>query len=215
MLFKKSSNVKKNFPITNEKLITSINAFKKKLDKNFFATTSIKYSTNIQGLVINVHCNYNLSEIVTYLSNGTWGNIFENQTPTPFVKAFNELEKQNIPYAIDIEEFNIHFNDTTVVINRIYKKSIPDQLENILTQLANHYIYYTKGHTEMPYEIYIPIFEENLFTNKLTTLNTENTKEGYYKFWCLYFSYMEDEATIYDLEKHVDLNNAPLFMVNS
>jgi len=220
MLSKKPSLPEKTNQKSDKRQAKNLAIFKKSLEKNFFAEVVIQNklvaNTKVENLIINIHCNYNLSEIVTYVSNGTWGNIHENEKPTPFIKAFNKLQNNNNKYTIDIEEFLIHFNDTTIIINKIYDNSIPDQLENILTQLANHYIYYTKGYTDIPYEIYIPIFEENIFIDNsiiLDTKRTINTKEDFFNYWSLYFSYMDD-AVVYDLKKRVDIN-ASLCMLYS
>ncbi len=219
MLPKKNSPQNNLYKIYGEKLASSLIVFKKKLEKNFFAEVTIQDSSSkndIESIIVDIHCNYKLSEIVTYIDNGSWGNIYENERPTPFIKAFSELQEKNNTCKVDIEEFIIHFNDTCIIINKIYDYSIPEQLENILTQLANHYTYYTKGHTEMPYEIYIPVFEENIFVNSSTILDTKvaiNTKDDYFKYWALYFTYMED-AVIYDLDRKLDIN-ASLFMINS
>ncbi len=221
MLPKKTSPLNNLNKIYGVKLASSLVIFKKNLEKNFFAEVIIQESfskkNNLENIIIDIHCNYNLSEILSYINNGSWGNIHENEKPTPFIKAFNELQEKNNTYKIDIEEFTIHFNDTSIIINKIYDYSIPEQLENIINQLANHYTYYTKGHTEMPYEIFIPVFEENIFVDSSTILDTKvsiNTKDDYFKYWALYFTHT-DEAVIYDLNKKIDLTKSYLFMINS
>jgi hypothetical protein len=102
---------------------------------------------------------------------------------------------------LDISELTINLMDTTILVSKIYQQSISDQLENITAALFDHNIYYTKGLTETPFEIFIPVFEEDTLecNAKLENIVTNNNNDhDYFDFWGVYYD-LNSEAAIYDL----------------
>jgi hypothetical protein len=76
-------------------------------------------------------------------------------------------------------------------------------------------VYFTKKFTETPYEIYIPVFEEDHFENDTKLKNIRignNNKKDYFEYWGLYFD-SEKDAVIYDL-KNKSIIFGDLFMLN-
>src|SRR3546814_10744827 len=94
--------------------------------------------------------------------------------------------------------------------------SIPMHWDAIISEMGSHFVYFTKGLTEMPFEIYLPVFigttNENIPT--LLTISTEETynQKDYFRYWGLYFESQED-AVIYDLESK-SIIEGDLFMLN-
>ncbi|QLG43822.1 hypothetical protein [Costertonia aggregata] len=191
--------------------------FIKSLEKHLFSNVvvrSVPKNDDVVHLVIEAHCNFELSETVAHINNGIWGNTFDLKNTSFFLKALTDLRSKNIQ-SIDIDEFTILLEDTSLIINKIYEQSIPDQLENILQELANNYIYLTKGETEVPFEIYVPVFEENIIESDATLIKIEtdtNKKVDYFSFWGLYF-YSQEDAVIYDLANK-SIVYADLYMLN-
>uniref|UniRef100_UPI003D33B9C9 hypothetical protein n=1 Tax=Maribacter flavus TaxID=1658664 RepID=UPI003D33B9C9 len=76
---------------------------------------------------------------------------------TNFVLAqcFNVLFEENKELQIDIQEFTLYLMDTNVIIKNIYRHSIPEQFNNIITGIAEHYASIAKRLTEQPEEIFI------------------------------------------------------------
>ncbi len=88
------------------------------------------------------------------------------------------------------------------MIKNIFKNSIQDQLNLILQSIAAHYVHFTKKLTETPYEIYIPVFEEDLFENNTQIRDiriSNNQPKDYFNYWGLYFE-SEEDALIYKLK---------------
>ncbi len=197
------------------KKIEGLDSFENNLEKHFFSQASIRdYSSESTSakLVLELKCNFNLTEMLHHLTLGTWGS-FESKKLS-FGHLLENLRKKNNRH-IEIEEFSIFLKDTSIIINRIYDDSVPVQLEAILQSMSKNYVHFTKGLTEIPYEIYVPVFEENLLENDTTLMNIKsgnNDVHDYFKYWGLYF-YTEDDPLIYDL-KNTSIISGELQMLN-
>lgn len=195
--------------------IDGLESFKNNLEKHFFCQVIIRdYSVNSTHakLVLELNCNFGLTEMLRHLNLGTWGNFSSENLC--FSQLLKELREQN-DFPIQIEEFSLYLKDTSIVINKIFEESIPEQLEAILNSVSENYVHFTKGLSEIPYEIYVPVFEECLFEKDSTLTNIKsgnNNVQDYYKYWGLYF-YSEDDVLIYDL-KNTAIVSGELQMLN-
>ena len=184
------------------KNIEGLDCFKNNLEKYFFSEVIVRdYASEATSakLVLELNCNFGLTEMLHHLNMGTWGNFESKELAFP--RLLETLRKSN-DVAIEIEEFSIFLKDTSIIINKIYDESIPEQLGPILRSISENFVHFTKGLTEVPYEIYAPVFEENLLENDATLKNIKsgnNKVKDYFKYWGLYF-YNEDDALIYDLK---------------
>ncbi|MDL5513837.1 hypothetical protein QSE00_18590 [Arenibacter sp. M-2] len=187
--------------------IIGLEAFRRSLEKHFFAEVSIgNYGPKEESanLIIDLRCNLSLDEALFYINkpspcNGPPKKSDEEKTIL-FLLAYSELKELN-GITIDISELTISLTDTTILISKIYDQSIVDQLENIFTELINHKVYYTKGLSETPFEVFIPVFEEDTLESdaKLKNIVSDNnTTNDYFGFWGMYYDQTE-EAGIYDL----------------
>lgn len=197
--------------------LKGMEVFSRSLEKEYFAKVKIRNCcTEISesdqfnkppSLVIEMECNFNLVETLYYLEHGNWG---EAATPlstrgtlnTAFNKALITFRESN-SMEIDVEELSLQLKDTVIVIKKLYAQSIGEQLGQILQTLAAHYVHLTRGLTETPYEIYLPVFEEEIpsshaLLGKLK--KTANSAMDYFGYWALYFDSVPD-ARIYDLER--------------
>ena len=166
----------------------------------------------IAKLSIELDCNLCLLETLYQFNNGVWGNFEPNKSV--FEDAL-QLIRNNNKIPIEVSELSIFLEDTSIIINRIYPESIPTQLENILSELGRHYVHFTKGLAETPFEIYVPVFEENTNENNFTLSKIaqgNNNQKDYFAFWGLYFD-SEEDAVIYDLE-HTSFVPGELYMLN-
>ena len=191
-------------------------SFANSLEKLFFADATILNYTNKDektNLAIELNCNISLVEMLFHFNKGTWGNFKPGRTS--FIKLLNNLVKES-GSKVDIEEFTFFLKDTAIIINKIYDNSVPEQLDKIISEICKHYVHFSKGLTETPYEIYVPVFEEeNNEGNEILIQNIEadnNTKKDYFQYWGLYFE-SEDDAVIYDL-KSSTIEHGDLFMLN-
>jgi hypothetical protein len=112
------------------------------------------------------------------------------------------LNSKNEP-NIDIEELTLFLNDTSIVIKRIYNKSISTQFNSILKQIARNYVFLTRGLTQKPYEIFVPIFEDTLENYEVENIHSSHLEiapKSYSEFWGVYLD-KDDEASIYDVKR--------------
>ncbi|PIF01378.1 MAG: hypothetical protein CR994_02160 [Maribacter sp.] len=189
-------NSRNNLPSrqTKDVHIKGLSTFTNNLEKFFFSQISIRNiptNDNQISLVIDLNCDLNLVDMVTHYYKGTWGTF--NQYKYSLANELALLEQyNNIPF--DVEELSINLKDTSIIINRIYGKSIPDHLDCIINNLGKHYLQITKGDVEIPYEIFVAVFEDDILTPDVTK-KTHN----YSSYWVLYFESYQD-AIIYDLK---------------
>ncbi|MGB5821594.1 MAG: hypothetical protein WBG90_19085 [Saonia sp.] len=195
-----------HFEFQNSSKLVGLDTFKKTLERDFFSEVNIRNQSSEEtsnGLIIELDCNFRLLEILYHLKSGTWGNSIKKSSSTEkscFSKLLLQLRELNKTH-VDVEEFSLILNDTSVIINKIYEQSIPEQLESIFTKVAEHFVYFTKELTEIPFEIYVPVFEESLLKSDTALLNIQtgnNSEKDYFGYWGLYFD-SEEDAVIYDL----------------
>lgn len=195
--------------------IKGVDSLCRDLEKYFFSrviTRTGRPQASTTNLVIELHCNMSLVEVLFHFTKDNWGNFGDGQSS--LTQMMKDLMLQN-KITLDIGEISLFFKDTTIVISKIYDNSIPEQLNTILTEIGKNYVHFSKGLAEVPYEIYVPVFEDSKDQNIAVINNIKvanNSKKDYYKYWALYFD-SEEDAIIYNLEKSC-LENGDLFMLN-
>lgn len=177
------------------------------LEKYFYASAKVQckhdFQNNCTDLVIDLYHNFGIAECLRYFNNGDWGNYnfteeSHSNISASLEKALESLNKKSA-YPTDILELSFHFKDTSIIVARLSKNSIPDQASKILTAIGEHFIYFTKGLTEMPYEIFVPVFEDVSVPENPSEMNSPC---GYFDYWGLYFDHgQKHEALIYALNK--------------
>lgn len=205
MPFQKKSDF--NFPLDGIKsfiLARGLEEFKRALEKDFFAEATVRCRYNTEkfraDLIIELRCNYGLTESLHHYNKGNWGGFMQNDGTnlpiTPFGESYQNLYDIN-KGAVDIAEISLHFNDTSFIVTRIYDQSIPEQLGAIIFKISENFVYLTKGLTEMPYEIFVPVFEDA----PQPSAEKENSDLNYYDHWGLYFDdQVNHNAMVYNLE---------------
>ena len=200
--------------------LDGLDNFKKRLEKDFFAEVVItpfeKDAFNCE-LTVEIHCNFDFAEFLYFFNQQYWNtknnqsSVPEDFTLMPSLEAVCVENDKNV----DIEELCLFLNDTSITINKLYKNSIAIELYTIFVNLSKHHVFISKGYTEMPYEIYLPVFEEsplNLESDCTAVSINDFSKENYFEYWGLYFE-GSNEATIYNLSSK-KIISGKLFMLN-
>lgn len=188
------------FPHTLQTI--SIFSFIKKIEKDFFAEVTVQnfgYIEDSFSISIQLDCNLSLIEILNHANLGTWGDFKNNRDINPLCKAIETLQNEN-NCNIAISEFSLFLKDTSIIINETNNLNIAKELNNILKEIASQYIYITNGFTKKPYEIYIPVLEENDFDMEMF-IPEECGAKSYNEYWGIYFE-SEEEAVIYDVKEN-------------
>ncbi len=186
----------------NNNQLRGLNSFTKNLEKHFFTSVSICHSTkNLSKVIIvlEMHFNFDVSDMLHHYESGTWGCL--NSQNQNFLEFVNQLKDVNNCF-IEIDELTLHFKNTSIIINQIYENSIAEQFDSILQKLNENFISFTKGISRVPYEIFIPVVEEEIHVSSSVD-NRPNSScldfghEDDFKFWALYYD-GERKAVIYD-----------------
>lgn len=196
-----------------------IEYLRKLIERDFFADVNIhcNYSTvtNTWKLVINMQCNFTLIDSFTYLNNGGWGGFqfsFANGqliSTSSFQDFFTDLNNKS-EAIYDIEELSICMLDTSIIIGKVHELSILENIGKIFDALNSNFVHYTKGISEMPYEIFLPVYEESQETNINQTNNPQNA-DVYYNYWGLYFD-SDTQMFVYDC-KNKTLDDGDFFLL--
>ena len=183
--------------------VNGLDDFANSLEKDFFADVRLHLNycpkTGSNNLIVDICCNFGIAESFHYFNNGSWGG-FEcskdgSKTNSSFGQAFKELKQANYG-NIDIKETSLHFKDTSIIIAKLWDYSIPDHFGSIIFKASEHFVYLTKGLTEMPYEIFVPVFEDK----KPTILELDKDGNNYYNYWGVYFENdAQHDVMVYNL----------------
>ena len=89
-------------------------------------------------------------------------------------------------------------------------------MERIFDELEHSSLHLLKEQTEVPFEIYVPVYEENdIAFENITVRDIEasgTSAQDYFSYWGLYFL-TEEDAIVYDL-KNQTLIDGTLHMLN-
>lgn len=196
---------KNNPPIgsTHEVNLIGLESFKKDLEKYFFSSAIVQKGNcelTKTDLVIELECNFDLGDVVRHFREEIFNESWIDAAALS--KVLTGLQEKN-DIKIDIEEFTMHMRDTTIVVQRIYSQSIAEQWGNILREVIYHYDRLTQNLGETPYEIYIPVLEEDKINSNSVSRTTLKpglpSAEDYFTYWGLYLD-SEEDAVIYDVK---------------
>jgi hypothetical protein len=175
-----------------------LNTFIQNLEKHFFSKISIRENVSEAdklNLVIALKCDLSLNDLIHQYNSGNWGTFNTNKyilcNEIKMLEHINDIQ-------IDVDEFSLELNDTTIIIDKIYNQSIGEQLDHILQELGSHYVHYTKQYSEVPYEIFVAVFVENLAQAEINPVFSKKTN-NYNSYWAIYFE-SEIDAVIYDVQ---------------
>ncbi|MCJ7468270.1 MAG: hypothetical protein MUO53_16440 [Maribacter sp.] len=200
------------FEFSQNLTIPGLDSFANVLEKDFFSKTTLyrcKAGHPTIHLVIELKCDLSMAEMLFHFIKGDWGCF--KSSKSSLTDALSILQEANT-CPIEIDELSLILKDTTIVIDRIYENSIPQQLKRILTEVGNHYVHITRGLHEIPYEIYLPVFEEKRNSINLPDPVLDYPVVDYFGFWGLYFE-SEEDALVYDLDNLIIIPG-DLYMLN-
>ena len=165
-----------------------LNIFKSSLERIFIgnAVVSSRYSSDDHeiNLIININCNFNLSECLHHYNNGSWGGVLTESKETRFglkqlMDSLNDIEG----IVFDICEFSLHFEKIQLLLIRVADQTIYESFDSIMYSLSENFLFYTFGSKNIPFEIFIPVQELNEKKNPNELLSIDNT---YNSFWGVY-----------------------------
>ncbi|MCE2611951.1 hypothetical protein LVD13_03130 [Flavobacteriaceae bacterium D16] len=200
--------------------LLGLDDFKRNLEKDYYSQALVR-SCSQNGdrgnLVIEMQCPFALNELLFHLQRGNWGSgnteIYSGYGGNPLAKRVWQLQQLN-ESLIEVEELALQLKDVNLVIKKIYNHSIEIELDYILAALAEHHTSLSKSRSESPYEIYIPVIEEQIISvqPKFSETLPKKANPIYLRYWGLYFD-SEEDAVIYDLRRRSFISG-DLYMLN-
>lgn len=191
--------------------LTGLDDFLKGLERLFFAEANVKIwisGEGLQDLVVYIKSPIRLLEALHHHQRGHWG-AFPAPGPAgcagPLEALVQTLEERN-DLPVDIEELSLELNDMLIVIRKSGARSIAREFDRLLENLAAHFVYLTRGMLELPYEIYIPVVEDEGMT---PAPGLHASPSDFYAYWGVYFE-SEPDARIYDLSARKLLDSTSL-----
>lgn len=187
--------------------IFGLEEFIKSLELSFFSKVTLRNCSSKKdeiSIALEMQCSFSLLEVLAHFNKGLWGS--NDIDVSPLQKSFSNLVNSNsrkIP--IDIQELTLFFNDTTIIIKKVYNNSITENFNLIISEIGKRYVSLSMGLTEKPEEIFIPIFEDNIqaITPSPTFKNirSKTTTTSYYKYWGVYLE-SDLDGHIFDVQKN-------------
>ena len=205
---------------TDSCVLVGLDTLKNTLERDFFAQASIEYccpESERIDLIIHLDCNFGLIASLFHLNSGNWGNFRQHSSrdiktkTSPFQTALDVLNQENSAF-VDIKELSLHLADTSIIISRIPNLCIQDSLEPILVSISANFVHFTRGMSQMPYEIFVPIFEETSGT-LVQNGQGQDSAPSYTNFWGVYFEDCE-EAQVYDVRHKAIIDHGHFFLLN-
>ncbi len=192
-----------NLPVgrTEKVDLDGVATFKKEIEKYFFAEAIVRKNNSESSkteLILELRCNFSLADAISFFKKELFTEPKSGIADLP--RFISHLQKKN-KSPIDISEFSMIMTDTTFVVQKIYKKSILEHWNNILHQLIDQYDTMVNSLNEIPYEIFVPVFNENrLRTNTKSSFNKYAlvSAKDYFNYWGLYFE-SEPDGIVYDV----------------
>lgn len=202
------SHIYKSFKLldpTSTSRVSGLGEFQKSLELNYFSDATLKNKGDLYpkiDLVLELNCSLNLIDVLGHSNKGLWGT--NDKALSTMAKSFETLLTQNQDLDIDLQEVSLFLNDTNIVVKRIYENSIPEQFNHIITEIAKQYIHITKGLTEQPEEIFVPVFEDTIpevNSKSIGKLEKTPTPLSYKEYWGIYLESQID-GLIFDVQNN-------------
>ncbi|MFS4457022.1 hypothetical protein [Maribacter sp. 2304DJ31-5] len=188
--------------------VVDLDVFLRYLEQYYISEVTVSNCVNKQGTIsfaLDMKCPIGLLGVLGHFNKERWG--YNGTRSSPLKSAFDSLQEKNGP-ILDIEELTLSLNDTNIIIKRLYNRSIVEQIDAILNEIGNHYVFLTKGLTEKPYEIFLPVYEDYPIEDDIVHAKNPciyNSPDSYFQYWGIYLESQED-ALIYDVQKNVYLS---------
>ncbi len=183
--------------------LLGLEEFRASLERDYFSQVSIRNFREDPyrcELAVGMHSKLDMNALVNGYRDGIWGSPDGEQEANPLLIALEQLNLQN-PVEVDIEEIAIFLQDTLLIVKNIYPRSVAEQFGHLMEALSGHFEHLSQQHRKLPYEIYIPVFEEGETDPELPIQRPSSLQRcsaDYLRYWGLYYEFEED-AVIYDL----------------
>ena len=167
----------------------------------------------LYDLMVHVTSSISLRDVVSLISGGVAYDLMKRGANSfvlkPLITAIEKLKSRNKKRNIEVDELTFSFQDADIIVKKIGKQHLFDDLGRIFKALAENFEY-MKGKTgESPYAIHIPVFEDPnpRFSRFRALLDVDETIEGitadsYFKYWGVRYN-LEGRIRVFDVHRRL------------
>lgn len=203
-----------------ENFILGLEAFRLKVEKEFFCDFNITCSKDLNdcnNLILDVKFNFEIEQGIEFIAEGKFEDLDLSENKKLnflFLNMLRQISSIN-NIKIEIQELNLIFNDSTIVIHKIFEESIFIELNSLISEIHQNQLLFSNNLKKIPTEIHVPVFEEHAIDSDFNLLNLRMKavkRQDYFAFWGLYFDNCI-EADIYDFHNK-QIISGELTMIN-
>jgi hypothetical protein len=191
-----------------------IEEFRSELDQHYLTVVHGRPGDlgGLYQLAVHFVSNITLADVAAFIGGGVAYDLLKSGSKAfilrPFLSAFEKLRERNKSFGIDIEELRLEFQDSIVAIDSTFSDAIPSQLGPLLLAIADSYSCITLASGETPFEIRIPVLEdqsEGRICRFRAVLEVDEmlataTAKDYFGFWGLWYDYSR-QFRVYDVQR--------------
>jgi hypothetical protein len=167
----------------------------------------------LYDLMVQVTSSISLRDVMNLILGGVAYDLIKSGTKSfvlkPLITAIDNLKSINKPRNIEVDELTFSFQDAEIIVKKIGKQPLSDDLERIFKTLAENFEY-MKGHSgELPYAIHVPVFEEPnpRFSRFRAMLDVDETIEdittdSYFKYWGVRYN-LEGQIRVFNVKQRL------------
>lgn len=165
----------------------------------------------LYDLMVHVTSSISLRDVVSLISGGIAYDLIKSGANSfvlkPLITAIEKLRSRNKKRDIEVDELTFSFQDADIIVKKIGKRPLYNDLEEIFKALAENFEY-MKGKTgESPYAIHVPVFEDPnpRFSRFRALLDVDETIQGistdsYFEYWGVRYN-LEGQIRVFDVQR--------------
>jgi hypothetical protein len=165
----------------------------------------------LYDLMVHVTSSISLHDVVSLISGGVAYDLIKSGANSfilkPLITAIEKLKSSNKKRDIEVDELTFSFQDADIIVKKIGKRPLYDDLGEIFKALAENFEY-MKGKTrESPYTIHIPVFEDPnpRFSRFRALLDVDETIQeistnSYFEYWGVRYN-LEGQIRVFDVQR--------------
>lgn len=167
----------------------------------------------LYDLMVHVTSSISLRDVVSLILGGIAYDLIKSGANSfvlkPLITAIEKLKSRNKKRDIEVDELTFSFQDADIIVKKIGKQPLYDDLGRIFKVLAENFEY-MKGQTgEPPYAIHIPVFEDPnpRFSRFRALLDVDETIQGittdsYFQYWGVRYN-LEGQIRVFDVQRRL------------
>lgn len=146
--------------------LQGIDDFRNELSESYISVVRGRPSGagGLVSLVIEIVCSFSLPHIARIILEGAVYDLIKEGSRSfvlrPLIAAYKRLKEKNRERLTGVREIRIEFQDCQLVIHEVSTDTVVDNLEGILSAVAQNCDRLALENGEFPVEIHVPVVED-------------------------------------------------------